>query len=179
MLDLVISNFTSPVGKNILPLWGTPTTNQSLQASPSPVFREQKTARRVWRYQHADWPRLRHFYSTTDWETLISPSADTSCSIVTDHILLGMHKFIPSTRPSDPQWWTPECTESRTVNNYSSQARYSRSCMAAKNCQLQAKIGYQSRLRVRLTSGNLQAKQWWSTVKRAAGDKRVSDIPAL
>ena len=27
----------------------------------------------------------------------------------------------------------------------------------------------------RLTSGNLQAKQWWSTVKQAAGDKRRQD----
>ena len=159
-----------------------------------PIFREPKTARRVWRHQHADWPHLRHFYSTTDWETLISPSADTSCSRVADHILLGMHKFIPSkmlsTRPADPQWWTPECTEPvkaihrawkqwRTLNNYSSQARYTRSYTAAKYCQLQEKSSYQSRLRVRLTSGNLHAKQWWSTVKRAAGDKRVSDIPTL
>ena len=121
-------------------------------------------------------------------------SADTSCSRVTGHILLGMHKFIPSkvlsTRPSDPQWWTPECSESvkakhcawkqwRTLNNDSSHARYTRSCTTAKNCQLQAKSSYQYRLRGCLTSGNLQAKQWWSTVKRAAGDKRCSVIPTL
>ena len=30
MLDLVISNFTSPVDTSIFPLWGTPTTHQSL-----------------------------------------------------------------------------------------------------------------------------------------------------
>ena len=159
-----------------------------------PIFREPKTARRVWRYQHADWPRLRHFYSTMDWETLISPSADTSCSRVTDYILLGMHKFIPSnvlsTRPSDTYRWAPECSESvkakhrawkqwRTLNNDSSHARFTRSCTTAKNCQLQAKSSYKSRFRDRPTSGNLQAKQWWSTVKRAAGDKRGSDIPTL
>ena len=60
-----------------------------------------------------------------------------------------------------------------------SHARYTRSCTTAKNCQLQAKNSYQSRLRGCLMSGNLQAKQWWSTVKRAAGDKRGSDIPTL
>ena len=193
MLDLVISNFTSPVDTSILPPVGNSDHSSVLAGFSIPIFREPKTARRVWRYQHADWPRLRHFYSTTDWETLISPSADTSCSRVTDHIL-GMHKFIPSkvlsTRPSDPQWWTPECTESvkaehhawkqwRTLNNDSSHARYTRSCTTAKNCQLHAKSSYQSHLRGRLTSGNLQAKQWWSAVKRAAGDKRGSDIPTL
>ena len=84
----------------------------------------------------------------------------------------------------------PECTELvkaihcawkqwRTLNNYSSQARYTRSCTTAKYCQLQAKTSYQSRLRVRLSSGNLQAKQWRSTVKRAARDERGSDISTL
>ena len=103
-----------------------------------------------------------------------------------------MHKFTPvnvlSIGPSIQQWWTPECSESvkakhrawkpwRTLNNDSSHARYTRPCITAKNCQLQAKSSYQSRLRGRLTSGNLQVKEWWSTGKRAAGDKKGSDIP--
>ena len=41
MLDLVISNFKSPVDTSIFPQWGTPTTHQSLQASPSPFSESQ------------------------------------------------------------------------------------------------------------------------------------------
>ena len=73
MLDLVISNFTSPVGTSIMPRVGKSDQSSVLAGFSIPIFRGPKTARRVWRYQPADWPRLRHFYSTTDWETLISP----------------------------------------------------------------------------------------------------------
>ena len=100
-----------------------------------------------------------------------------------------MHKFIPvnvlSTRPSNQHWWIPESLESvkakhhawkqwRTLNN---DRGYTRPCTTAKNCQLQAKSSYQSRLRGHLTFGNLQSKQWWSTGKRSAGDKKGSDTP--
>ena len=134
----------------------------------------------------------RHFSRSTDWKMLISSSADTSCSRATANILLGMYKFFPVnvlyTRSSDQQSWTTKCSESvkakhrawkqwRTLNNDISHARYTRPCTTAKYYQLQAKSSYQSRLRGRLTSGNLQAKQWWSTVKQAAGDKKGSDIP--
>ena len=74
--------------------------------------------------------------------------------------------------PVRPAEVDPECPESvkakhrawkqwRTHNNNNSHAPYTRSCTTAKNCHLQAKSSYQSRLRGRLTSGNLQAKQWW------------------
>ena len=42
MLDLVISNFTSPVGTSNMPVWGSPTNHQSLQASPSPFSESRR-----------------------------------------------------------------------------------------------------------------------------------------
>ena len=69
----------------------------------------------VWRYKNADWHRLRHFFRTLDWSTLLSDDGSASCHLITERILEGMHRLIPSktlsTRPSDPRWWTPECTQ--------------------------------------------------------------------
>ena len=75
--------------------------------------------RTVWRYNQADWDRLRHSYKESDWESLITGDPDQSCESVTSLILSGMRKFIPSralvSRPSDPSWWTPERSESVTA----------------------------------------------------------------
>ena len=44
----------------------------------------------------------------------ISSDPNLACKGVTETILDGMHRHIPNkrltTRPSDPSWWTPECT---------------------------------------------------------------------
>ena len=109
-LDLIMSDF---------PLRVTVTTQPPLGASdhvvviadfPALVPKEPLTHRTVWRYNHADWDRLRHFYTESDWETLITGDPDQSCESVTSLILSGMRKFIPSralvSRPSDPSWWT-------------------------------------------------------------------------
>ena len=118
-LDLIMSDF---------PLRVTVTTQPPLGASdhvvliadfPTLVPKEPLTNRTVWRYNHADWDRLRHFYKESDWESLITGDPDQSCESETSLILSGMRKFIPSralvSRPSDPSWWTPECSESVTA----------------------------------------------------------------
>ena len=192
MLDLVISNFTSPVYASIFPLWGTPNTHWSLQAFPSPFSESQRlqgesggTSMQIGRASGT-------FPVQRTGKPSFHPAEINPASGVTNNILLGMHKFIPVNvlyiRPSNQQWWTPECSESVnathrawkqwcTLNNDSCRARYTCSCTTTKNCQLQAKSSYQSRLRGRLTSENLQVKQWRSTGKRAGGDKKGSDIP--
>ena len=113
-LDLIMSDF---------PLRVTVTTQPPLGASdhvvviadfPALVPKEPLTHRTVWRYNHADWDRLRHFYKESDWESLITGDPDQSCENVTSLILSGMSKFIPSralvSRPSDPSWWTLKCS---------------------------------------------------------------------
>ena len=171
--------------------WGTPTTHQSLQASQSPFSESQ---------------RLQGESGGTSMQTgraLLQHRLGNARLTQRRYFLLQSHRPYTSwnaqihslesavTRRSDPQQWTPECTESvkakhrvwkqlRTLNNSnSSHARYTRSCTTAKNCQLQAKSSYRFRLRGCLTSENLQSNQWWSTVKLAAGDKKGSDIPTL
>ena len=100
-----------------------------------------------------------------------------------------MTKFIPSralvSRPSDPSWWTPECSESVTAKqrtwkrmtqapspqHLQSARQATRSCTA----QLQrALVTHTTRLKERLARGNLTDKQWWPTIKRTSGEQRNS-----
>ena len=71
-----------------------------------PLRREPKTTRTVWRYKNADWHRLRHFFRTLDWSTQLSDDGSASCHLITERILEGMHRFIPS-RPSQPAHLIP------------------------------------------------------------------------
>jgi len=81
------------------------------QLSPPKGERSQRT---VWRYQRADWQRLRSFFRRTDWSDLLTDDVNESCSALTNTIKEGMKRFIPSktltTRATDPPWWTPECS---------------------------------------------------------------------
>ena len=57
---------------------------------------------------------LGKFYRDVEWSKIISSDPNLACKGVTETILDGMHQHIPNkrltTRPSDPSWWTPECT---------------------------------------------------------------------
>ena len=76
--------------------------------------REPPISRTVWRYQHADWARLRHFLRTTNWTAIARTDPDLSCTGISERILEGMKRFIPSktlkTCALDPPWWNPECS---------------------------------------------------------------------
>ena len=66
----------------------------------------QPTTRKVWRYSSADWGRLRHFLGTTDCSAVINDNPNNSGLHITQCIIHGKEKFIPSknltTLPSDP-----------------------------------------------------------------------------
>ena len=75
-LDLIMTDF---------PLQVTVTTQPPLGASdhvvfiadfPTLVLKEPLTHRTVWRNNHADWDRLRHFYKERDWDSLITGDPD-------------------------------------------------------------------------------------------------------
>ena len=113
-LDLVLSDLgdrvsdddTSPIGRSDHSVLLT-----KIATCPQ---REKRTTRRVWRYSKADWGRLGKLYRDVEWSKIISSDPNLACKGVTETILDGMHRHIPNkrltTRPSDPSWWTPECT---------------------------------------------------------------------
>ena len=113
-LDLVMSDLGDKVSVMALGPIGCSDHITLLSSISTHPLRERRTARQVWRFNNADWGRLRHFYKSADWSQCIQSDPEEACTKVTEKILEGMNHFIPSkklvTRPSDPPWWTPECT---------------------------------------------------------------------
>ena len=125
---------------------------------------------------------------------MITNDPENACSAVTKTILEGMNGFIPAkrlvTRPSDPSWWSPECTAAVRAKQRSWK-RFrmhpsNQNEMTYKICSAEcaarirhAKALETARLRQRLQSGSLQSKQKWSSVKQAGGDGRHCSIPVI
>ena len=105
-----------------------------------------------------------------------------------------MRQFIPQkrllTRPSDPSWWTPECTVAVRAK-YNSWKRLQKhpsksnadtyKALSAQSaiCLREARNREMDRVRHRLQQGSMRNKQWWSTLKAAGGDGRQCSIPVI
>ena len=194
MLDLIISDLDDRVSVTALsPIGGS--DHVSLLASISTCARrERRTTRHVWRYNHADWGRLRKFYQDANWDKLIGDDPDEACGAVTNKILEGMRQFIPQkrllTRPSDPSWWTPECTVAvrakhnswKRLQQHPSKSNadtYKALSAQSAICLREARNREMDRVRHRLQQGSMRNKQWWSTLKAAGGDGRQCSIPVI
>ena len=109
MTDLPVESFVS-----VLPPFGKSDHACLLADFQIRASRKPPISRTVWRYQHADWARLRHLVRTTNWAAIAWTDPDLSCTGISERILEGMKRFIPSntlkTCAFDPPWWTPECT---------------------------------------------------------------------
>ena len=143
--------------------------------------------RHVRRYQKADWSRLQHFYRSTDWGpiNIITDDPEESCQSVTNRTTDGMKQFIPRkmlrTKPSDPLWWTPECTAAVRAkkqawkhyqNRRTSPGRHATYKQTAKASTVQLQTAKRQdalRIKNRLREGSVKNKQWWSLLKRAGG----------
>ena len=122
-LDLVLSDLeervsikpTNPIGSS-----DHVTLLASINTKP---FREKRTERLVWQYQKADWGKLRNFLKDVSWHRIMRDDPERACDAVTMKILDGMQQFTPSqklvTSPSDPSWWTPECTAAVRAKQFS------------------------------------------------------------
>lgn len=159
--------------------------------------RDPPTTRTVWRYQHADWPRLRAFLKYADWNSILSSDKDldTSCDLLTETIHEGMTRFIPSktlkTRPSDPAWWTPECSAAiarkraawrffcKHRHDPAAKDAYRQACTSSTQYLARAKTIHLQQLKRKLAAGSMQNREWWSAIKQAGGHGRSDTIPVL
>ena len=93
-LDLIMSDFPSWVTVTSQPQLGA-TDHVLIADFPRLVPKESVTCRTVWRYNHVDGDRLRHFYKESDWESSLKiGNPDQSWESVSSLILSGMQKFI-------------------------------------------------------------------------------------
>ena len=193
-LDLIVSDFNTDVKVKCLSPLGASDHVVLLADFPVQAVREPKTGRTVWRYNKADWGRLRHFYRTYDWYQTLTTCPEHSCRTITNVIVNGMKSFIPSrqlvTRPTDPAWWSPECTAAvlakqrawKAARGDTSDQRQADARRATAQCNRviqSAKLARHTALRNKLTSGNMSGREWWTTIKQACGSRRNATIPTL
>ena len=195
-LDLVISNFGDQVAIQVAAPIGKSDHRTVLanfrQISPRT---EPHSPCTVWRYNQADWHRFRHFLHTTNWSEIVSGDSEAFCPALTARILEGMYKFVPCKklvfRPSDPVWWTPECTNAMSAKqkawlqtrkdptNQFLQNAYKERCQRSVLVLEGARRSHLMSVRTKLSQGSLREKAWWMNIKKAGGVSRSADIPIL
>ena len=193
-LDLILTDFPEGVSTRVMPPLGLSDHAVVIADVNLRMFRETRTTRVVWRYAKADWSRLKHYYNSTDWTSLMVKDPDEACQRITEHILAGMSQFIPSmkltTRPNDPIWWTPECTlavksKEKAWKRYRKlpcEERlgvYRQSVKEAAEILRSTRRTHMADIRTRLTRGDMNDKAWWSTVKQASGEGGGNSVPLL
>ena len=172
-LDLVLSDFTSDVTTAIHPPIGRSDHAVIIaQFNVQAYRREMVTTRTVWRYNDADWGRMRAELKRTDWATVITDDPEASCQNLVNVIVASMNRYIPSkqlrTRPSDPKWWTPECSIATNAKNrawkcwrhHRHDENLKQEYISAVNRTVEvlakSKAAMETRLRAKLTSGSLR-----------------------
>ena len=195
-LDLIMSTFQQPISTTVLAPLGRSDHGTVIAQFPtiSPC-RGEATTRTVWRYERADWGRLRAHLKAVPWASIITDDPELSCLQVTNTIAAGMDQFIPHKtlviRSSDPKWWTPECTQVMRIkdrewrkwrhdlgNDVKKQSFIDSVTRATTTLQHSGQEK-ERHLRARLTCGSLRDKAWWCNLKGACGLGRNSDIPLL
>ena len=197
-LDLILSDFPANRPATIYPT--PPPLGRSDYAVVITEFcvqpwQEVPTTRCVWDYKAADWNRMRACLRQTNWTDIITANPKHSCQNLTTTILGCMQELIPNrsitTRPCDPKWWTPECTNAVkakdsawerwhwNMDDHGLKQHFVLAVSQAANAIATSKSAMQARIRTKLASGSLHNKEWWSSLKSATGSSRESSIPLL
>lgn len=196
ILDLVLSDIPYPASVNLHPPLGRSDHAVIVADFVASASSSEGTARRqVWRYAQADWGRMKAHFRDYDWSSLSRGNAEETCCKLTNVIQTAMSRFIPSkelvTRPTDPTWWTPECSKAmkekdrywkawrRNKQDDHAKAAFLASVNQSAMCLWRAREASDRDTRTKLRSGSLRDKQWWCHIKRAAGVTRAPDIPLL
>ena len=133
---------------------------------------EVPTTRCVWDYKAADWNRMRACLRQTNWTDIITANSEHSGQNLTTTIRGYKQELIPNrsitTRPCDPEWWTPECTNSvkakdtawkclhRNKDDHGLKQHFVLAVSQAGNAIVTAKSAMLARIRTKLASGSLR-----------------------
>ena len=194
-LDLIMSDFQEPVEVDVLPPVGKSDHAVVVATFSARVQQKKRTHRTVWRYNQAEWNRLRSHLRNTNWSYIITDDPDTSCQQVTATISNAVAQFVPSkamtTKPSDPKWWTPECTRAmaikdrhwrswrRSPQDVILKQQFVTSVNEAVATLFRARQAKEDSLRRSLSNGSMHSKQCWTKLKCASGMGCHTDIPLI
>ena len=195
LLDLIMSDMDGNISTSIHQPLGKSDHATVVADFDQLPLREPPSSRTVWRYQRADWCRLRAFFRQCNWPNIISDDVNQSCTALSDIIKSGMTRFIPNktlkTKLTDPAWWSPECPSAikkkgkawrlHRHNPLSAdlERAYKTSTLAATSVVQRAKDAHNLSIRRKINSGTLSSRQWRSTIKRISGCGRHQEIPIL
>ena len=129
----------------------------------------------------------------TDRDLMNNEPPEESCKIIMGRIVECMEQFMPRrelvTHPSDPSWWTPECSDAINMKNKTwKKWSRNRDSQILKSEYKHADKFAASRLHAakeveisksKLASKQLRDKDWWSIVKCEGGVIQESSIPTL
>lgn len=195
-LDLVMSTFISPVETQVRAPLGRSDHSVVLSDFVGVLpAHEPPVKRTVWRYDRADWNRFRAFLRNVSWPEIITEDPDASCERITATISSAITRFVPSkelvTKPTDPKWWTPECSAAmkekdkrwRSWRKYPHDVilkqEFTHSVNVAVNTLSRSRAAKDASIRRSLSSGSMKDKEWWTKLKYAGGDGRNTDIPTI
>jgi len=196
ILDLVMSNFHGSVESHSASPLGKSDHSVVLCDFPCDDIRGEEPARRtIWRYNKADWNRMRADLRKTDWSSVITDDPEQSCEGVTSVVRDAMKRYIPSksfvSSPTDPAWWTPECAAMMAAKerhwkrlrkdpqNVGLRREFKDSVAEAVIVLTRSRKAKEEKLREKLSSRSMRDKEWWTSLKAAAGEGRSSEIPLL
>jgi len=195
-LDLVLSNFTDSVESSLLPPLGKSDHAVVVCHFPNGTLRRDPPASRtIWRYNRADWSRMRASLRGTDWSSVIGDNPQEACQKFTDIVCKAMQQYIPNKAfnisSSDPTWWTPECAQSmaekercwrqrrKEPGNENHKSSFTQSVARAAAVLSRSRRDGLSKVREKLSSRSLTDKEWWTGLKAACGEGRCHELPLI
>ena len=181
---------------------GDPFLNQDVRYH-CPVFayfkfwkpKRRSFTRKIWKYSHGDYDKLRSDIRQTDFSTLKHENINTYSQNISNYLLQLSNSCIPNynitVRPSEPPWLSTELKRSiRARKRAYKRAKTSQSAYHwAKFRELRnkatailrkSKENYYKNLSLRLRDNSLTSKDWWKVLKHFISTSNCQNsIPAL
>ena len=159
----------------------------------NPFFEEDRQ-RILWLWERADCSAMKQDLTSTDWDAALNGDVDHNVSAITTILLDAQARHIPhrtyTADPRDQPWFGYRCRLA-AEKKYKAWTRYKRSptqhnksqhraaCKAMTRTAAWARNRWEADLRKKLSTNQVDPKQWWSLVKVRQGTATQERIPPL
>ena len=155
---------------------------------------EEGRHRTIWLWDQADWRAINRILSRTNWDAVLAGTVDQNFAALTSTILTAQAQHVPHktyrTEPRDQPWFGHRCRQAAD-KKYMAWIRYKRrpsthnkalhraACKVMSRTTTWARNKWETNLRRRLSTNQVDPKQWWSLVKQKQGTVKQERIPPL